>query len=106
MSNPTSRATLAANLRRMIERATPAGERASVRAWALGKGLDVRMIDRLVKGQHAVTLDTLEKIAEACGLKPWHLLLEDLDPSAAPPDAPISEEERAMLRKLRRLLSD
>jgi hypothetical protein len=63
------------------------------------------MIDRLVKGQHAVTLDKLEEIAAACGLQPWHLLIEDLDP-ASPPDAPISAEDRAMLIKLRRLLSE
>ncbi len=75
----------------------------SIRAWATGKGLDVRLIDRLVKGQHAVTLDNLEKIADACGLKPWHLLVEDLEPGATP-DAPITEEERAMLRRLRRLI--
>ena len=87
----------------MIEKATPPGERPSVRAWALGKELDVRMIDRLTKGQHAVTLDNLDKIAKACGLEAWHLLIEDLDP-LSPPDAPISEEDRAMLRKLRRLL--
>lgn len=105
MAESLSRAILAANLRSLIERSTPKGERASVRAWALGKGLDVRMIDRLVKGQHAVTLDSLERVAEACGLKPWHLLLEDFDP-AGPPETPITEEERAMLRKLRRLLGD
>jgi len=76
-----------------------------VRAWALGKDLDVRMIDRLVKGQHAVTLDSLEKIASACGLKPWHLLLEDLD-ATNPPEVTITDEDRAMLAKLRRLLGD
>lgn len=76
-----------------------------MRAWAQGKGLDVRMIDRLVKGQHAVTLDNLEKIADACGLKPWHLLLEDLD-ATKPPEATVTEEDRALLRKLRQLLGD
>ena len=103
MTLDTSRAILAANLRTLIDAAAPRGGRASVRAWALGKGLDVRLIDRLVKGQHAVTLDNLEKVAEACGLKTWQLLIEDLDP-AAPPDAPITEEERSMLKRLRRLL--
>ena len=103
MTDPSSRAILAANLRRRIEADVPKGGRMSIRAWATGKGLDVRLIDRLVKGQHAVTLDNLEKIAEACGLKPWHLLIEDLEPGTTP-DAPITEEERAMLRKLRRLL--
>ena len=105
MPSATSRDILAANLRRMIDAATPAGQRPSVRAWALARELDVRMIDRLVKGEHAVTLDKLEEIADACGLKPWHLLIEDLDP-AAPPDTPISAEDRAMLRKLRRLIQE
>ena len=103
MASEPSRAILAANLRRLIEAATLRGERPSVRAWALGKGLDVRMIDRLVKGEHAVTLDKLEQIAEACGLKPWHLLYEDLDPADLP-DAPMTPEERTLLRKLRSLL--
>lgn len=98
MSYP--RAILAANLRRMIDSAEM-----SVRAWATARGLDVKMIDRLTKGQHAVTLDKLDEIASAVGLKPWMLLIEDLDPSN-PPDAPISEEDRAMLVKLRRLLAD
>ena len=105
MSSTHLRDTLAANLRRMIEASAPRGERPSVRAWALSKGLDVRLIDRLSKGKHAVTLDKLDEIAAACGLQPWQLLLADLDP-AHPPDAVISEEERALLRKLRRLLSE
>lgn len=104
MTFDRSRAILAANIRTLIDAGTPSGRHPSVRAWALGKGLDVRLIDRLVKGQHAVTLDNLERVAEACGLQPWQLLLEDLDPKA-PPEAPITEDERAMLRKLRRLLS-
>ncbi|MBK8527890.1 MAG: hypothetical protein IPL57_12590 [Rubrivivax sp.] len=103
MAESHLRAILAANLRKRINADTPPGAKFSVRAWATGKGLDVRMIDRLVKGQHAVTLDNLDKIAEACGLKAWHLLLDDLDP-ASTPDAPITEDERAMLRRLRKLL--
>ena len=97
------RDTLAANVRRMIDAATPPGKKPSIRAWALGRGLDVRMIDRLVKGKHAVTLDTLDKIADACGLQAWQLLIADLDP-AHPPDAPITDDERALLRRLQRLL--
>lgn len=99
MNTASSRAILAANLRRMID-----ASGGSVRAWATSRGLDVRMIDRLSKGQHAVTLDKLEEIATACGLKAWHLLIEDLDPHVTP-DAPISTEERAMLARLRHLLT-
>jgi hypothetical protein len=89
---------LAVNLRRLI-----AKDGLSVRAWALARELDVRLIDRLSKGQHAVTLDKLDEIAAACGLKPWHLLVEDLDPKS-PPDQPISADDQALIAKLRRLL--
>jgi len=99
------RATLAANLRRMIEADTPRGATPSVRAWALSKGLDVRLIDRLSKGEHAVTLDKLDEIAATIGLKAWQLLLEDLD-AKDPPEAPVTEEERRMLTRLRKLLGD
>ncbi len=100
---PDLRITLATNLKRLIEKDTPPGERPSIRAWAIQRELDVRLIDRLTKGQHAVTLDKLQQIADACGLQPWQLLLEEFDASA-PPDAPISEEERMVLKRLRRLL--
>jgi hypothetical protein len=103
MPSADPRAILAANLRRMIEADLREGEKLSVRAWAMGKGLDVRLIDRLVKEENAVTLDTLTKIADACGLQPWHLLLPDLAPGVVP-DAPISEEERRLLGRLRKLL--
>ena len=105
MTSDSLRVTLARNLRKKIELDLGRGAKFSVRAWAIGKGLDVRLIDRLAKGEHAVTLDKLDDIAAACGLKPWQLLLEDLDP-AAPADAPVSEAERTMLRRLRRILSD
>lgn len=105
MTSPSPRAILAANLRGMIAHAGKSGEKMSVRAWALGKGLDVRMIDRMVNGKHAVTIDSLDKVADACGLKSWQLLLEDLDP-AAPQDAPMTDAERAMLKRLRSILSE
>jgi len=75
----------------------------SLRAWSLARGLDVRLIDRLSKGENAVTLDKIDDIAKACGLKPWQLLLEDLD-HKAPADAPISLADRELLDRLRKLL--
>lgn len=92
------------NLRRMIERdAEKRGDRYSVRAWAQARGLDVRMIDRLTKGEHAVTLDKLDEIASACGVQAWHLLIEDLDPER-PPAANVTAEDKAILARLRKLL--
>lgn len=105
MDENALRGILAANLRRLIEADLKPGERYSVRAWALGKGLDVRLIDRMTKGKNSVTLDKLQAVADACGLKPWQLLVDDLDPHQVP-DAPITPEERQMLRKLRRLLDE
>ena len=105
MASVDLREILASNLRRIIDADTPPGVKPSVRAWAMGRKLDVRMIDRLVKGENAVTLDKLAEIAEACGMKPWHLLLPDLEPHSNP-ENPITEEERKMLSRLRKLLGD
>lgn len=99
------RAILAHNIGRILDADTPRGQRRSVRAWATGKGLNVRLIDRLLKGQHAVTLDTLEEVAAACGLQAWHLLLEDFEPGQSL-QAPITDQERALLRRLRQLITD
>lgn len=103
MTTRSPRAILADNLRRRIDADSPAGEKLSVRAWAIGKGLDVRMIDRLLKGQHAVTLDKLDEIATALGLSAWHLLIEDL-PSGPAPDAPLTAGDKELLAKLKRLM--
>lgn len=104
---PTSREILAANLKRIIaaDSAKHPTDRPGVRGWAKRKELNVRLIDRLVKRQHAVTLDNLELIAAACGLQAWHPLIEDLDPRD-PPDRPITAEDLAMISKLRRLLGN
>ena len=96
-------AILAENINKLIDRDLKPGERRSVRAWAMARELDVRQIDRVTKGQN-IRLETLYEIAQATGLQPWMLLLEDMDP-AAPPEAPVSEADRQMLARLRRLLA-
>lgn len=104
MTSATLRDILAQNLRRMIERdAEKRGDRYSVRAWAQARELDVRMIDRLTKGEHAVTLDKLDDIASACGIEAWQLLVDGLD-ADSPPAAKVTEEDRALLSRLRKLL--
>ena len=105
MTKVTARAIVARNLEALIAHETPEGSRPSRRAWALTKGVDVRLIDRLCKGINAVTIDKLEEVATAAGLQPWQLLMEDFDPKD-PPDKPVSEEDLQMVRKLRRLLRD
>lgn len=58
----TPRDILARNVRKLID-----NDRQSVRAWALARGLDVRLIDRITKASHAVTIDKIDEVAEACG---------------------------------------
>lgn len=96
----TSRDILATNLSRLIE-----ASGLSLRAWAQGKGLDVKLVERLSKNSHAVTLDKLEEIAAALGVQAWHLLIPDLD-VANPPAPPITESDRALLVRLRNLLDN
>ena len=103
MAEITPRQILARNLTRLIEAATPPGERASQRAWSAARGLDVKLINRLCKGEHAVTLDKLDEIAQACGLQAWHLLLEDFDPKEPAPEAPLTDAERKLLQRIRKL---
>jgi hypothetical protein len=104
MQLPDLRATLADNIGRRIDADTPKGARKSVRAWAIARGLQVKMIDRLLKGQHAVTLDTLDEVAKAIGVQPWQLLLPDL-PTSGVSEAPITNEERALLERLKSILT-
>lgn len=96
---PSARDTLAQNIKRLI------GDQ-STRAWALGKGLDVKQVERLAKGSHAVTLDSLERVANACDLSAWQLLVPNLDPGR-PPDCshPDAQSDSALIAQLRGLLA-
>ena len=100
MITATSRDILAENLRRLRD-----AEGLSTRAWALSRGLDVKLIERLIKNSHAVSLDKLEEVAQACGLQAWHLLIPHIDTKDLP-EAPITSEERALLGKLRKMLAE
>ena len=96
MDYPAPRAILAENVRKLIGTD-------SVRGWALARGLDVRLIDRITKGGNA-TLETIDEIAKAVGIPPWQLLLPEFDP-AVKIDTPVTEPERQLLERLKRLLT-
>lgn len=93
-----SRRILADNVARMIERS-----KSSVRAWAMGNGLDVRKIDRLTKKEYSTTLDTLDEIAAAIGVQPWQLLVPNMDLNN-PPLLVMSEAERQIYERIRSLV--
>ncbi|MEY4906709.1 MAG: hypothetical protein RL260_427 [Pseudomonadota bacterium] len=104
MDGKHPRETLAANLNALINSDTLPGERRSVRAWSMRKGLDVKLIDRMTKGEHSVTIDKLQEVATALGVKAWQLLLDDFDP-AHPAPTLITEQERVMLDRLKTMFS-
>lgn len=94
----TSRKILADNIRAMIVK-----EGGSINAWAKSKHLQQRQIDRLVKSEHAVSLDTLDEIANALGLMPWQLLVADLDLSNLP-KLVITETEVKLYQRMKELI--
>ena len=96
METLTPRDILAANIQKLIGTD-------SVRGWALARGLDVRLIDRIKKGGNA-TLESIDEIAKACGVPAWHLLLPDFEPGTKI-ETPVTESERQLLERLKKLLS-
>ena len=99
------RSTLAKNIRRMISSAGNDGNPVSVRAWSMSKGIETRLIDRIVKAEHAVNLDTLETIAARCGVGAWQLLHPDFSPET--PVLPCATaEDLAFLKKLRKFMEE
>lgn len=105
MALTTTRDILARNIKRLIEHDLPEGEKFRVRGWALRKGLDVKLVERMMKNHNAVTLGKLQEVADACGCQPWHLLLDTFEPGQSP-DAPLSADDRAMLARLRKMFGE
>jgi len=90
---PNTRKTLAENMRRII------GER-SQSSWADERGIDKKIIQRAISARHATTIDTLDALASATGLRPWQLLVPGLDP-ANPPVHCMTQTERDLYAKIR-----
>lgn len=94
----SSKHVLAENIRSMIGR-----EGLSVRGFALKHKLQQKMVDRIAKQEHAVSLDTLDDLAKAVGLFSWQLLIPGLDPSN-PPHVAITESEVLLYKRLSELM--
>ena len=97
----SSKENLAENIKLMIERSDPAKK--SVRAWAISKKLEQKKVDRVVKAETAVSIDTLDELAAATGLLAWQLLLPGLDPDN-PPHIAITESEVNLYKRLKDLV--
>lgn len=93
-----SRRVVAENLRAMIDK-----DDLSVRGFAARHGLQQKAIDRMVKGEHAASVDTLDELARALGLMTWQLLVPGLDTSN-PPHIAITESEVRLYKRLSELI--
>jgi transcriptional regulator with XRE-family HTH domain len=94
----TPRDILARNVRQLIDK-----EGQSLRAWALARELDVKLIERIAKASHSVTIDKIEEVANAVGVPAWQLLLPDFEPDM-PTEAPLTNADKELLGRLKRLL--
>lgn len=80
--------TLATNLRRLIKHHGQTNAIASERT-----GIAVRQLQRILAAHHAITLDTLDRIAAAYRILPHQLLMPGLDPAHPSAEAIIRELE-------------
>ena len=91
----SSKKILAENIKAMIS-----SESLTVRGWAMRHKLEQKKIDRIVKEENAVSLDTLDEIADALGLMSWQLLVAGLDLSH-PPKIAVTETELKLYERLK-----
>lgn len=99
MPNAAGKSAFHANLKALTDQAP------SVNAWAKARGLEQPTIQRLVNGADP-RLSMILRIADACGLEPWALLIDGLDPKNPPVVRGASESERQLWSKIDGLLRD
>jgi plasmid maintenance system antidote protein VapI len=94
----SSKKILADNIKSLI-----AKEGLTVNGWSKQNKLSQKKIDRIVKEENAISLDTLDEVAIALGLMSWQLLVVDLDLSN-PPKIAVTETELKLYERLRVLI--
>lgn len=95
--------TVAANLRALMLHAGMANKgEPNQSELARASGADQRTVGRILSRNQSPTVEMLETIARAFGLRAWQLLIPDLDP-ANPPVVVMSEAERQFYRRLEEL---
>lgn len=92
----SSKKILAENIRALIDKSG-----LTVRGWAISNKLDQRKIDRIVKQDNAVSLDSLDEIADRLGLASWQLICAWVDDQ--PPHLAITETELKLYARLKEL---
>ena len=94
----SSRQILAENIKSILDR-----DGLSVRGFAMRHKLPQKQIDRIVKKENAVSLDTLDELADAIGVMSWQLLVVGLNTSE-PPKIAVTETELMLYQKLSNLM--
>jgi len=94
-----SRKILAENIKLILEK-----DGLSVRGFATRHKLSQKQIDRIVKQENAISLDTLDELANALGVMAWQLLVVGFDASQ-PPKIAVTEQEVMLYQKLSKLVN-
>lgn len=68
---------------------------------ALKAGVAQATIGRVLEGETAAKIDTVDGIARAYGLEGWQLLVAGMDPKNPPVLQPVSPQERALWASLK-----
>lgn len=77
MDEPQSRAVLAANINKLMQKHPALSTNVKLAAEA---GLGLGTVARIRNASTAATLDTIDVLARVFGLEPWQMLVKDLDP--------------------------
>lgn len=87
---------VAANLANLIKSGRGPGSQSAI---FRESGIAQATVGRILRGEVAAGIDTVQTIAELYGLQAWHLLLPGLN-IANPQSAPLSESEARFYAKL------
>ncbi len=101
--NRTSREVIAKNLFHLMESAPHLNSQPKV---AARSGLGQTSIGRILRTEAGATVDSLDAIAKAFGIEPWHLLVPNLDPHCLPKVMSLSDKEFDLMEKMRLAAQD
>jgi transcriptional regulator with XRE-family HTH domain len=100
------RRILSGNLRTLLAYNKERGERPyDGKTLAAKSGIDGGTISRIINEHQAPAIDTLGDIAKAFKLRPWQLLVPDINPRN-PPVVPESETERELYTRLQQVADE
>lgn len=94
-SKPSVKQIIAANLNRIVRARFPNPESAAKAA-----KIAPQQLRRILAADHAITMRTVEKLAEGFGFEPYQLLVPGLDPKNPQVLRMLSPEEETLYKAL------